>query len=566
MKQSKLFMPTLREVPSDAEAISHQLLLRAGFMRQNAAGIYSYLPLAKRVLANIETIIREELEAAGAQELLMPAIQPAELWEETGRWDIYGPELMRLTDRHDRRFALGATHEELITSIVRDELNSYKKLPVNLFQIQMKYRDERRPRFGLLRGREFIMKDAYSFHSSQESLDEEYQNMFDTYSRIFTRVGLEFRPVVADSGAIGGSGTHEFHALAAIGEDTIVYSDQSDYAANLEMAESIDAYPKQDKAPEALEEVHTADAKTIEAVSAHLNLPANESIKTVIFKTEQGLVMALVRGDHEVNDIKLKNYLGALDITMASDEEIEAALHSTPGTLGPIGADMKIVADYAIRALTNAVCGANKAETHYIHVDPSRDFEADYTDLRFVEEGDASPDGNGNVKFARGIEVGQVFKLGTRYSEGMGATFLDEGGKAQPLIMGCYGIGVSRTLSAVVEQHYDERGIIWPKAIAPYDVHLIVVNGKNAEQLELGETLYRELTAAGFSVLLDDRKERAGVKFADADLIGLPVRLNVGKKAAEGIVELKARRGGDAEEIGQEQVVEAVRSLYEGLE
>lgn len=566
MKQSKLFMPTLREVPSDAEAISHQLLLRAGFMRQNAAGIYSYLPLAKRVLSKIETIIRQEMEGAGAQELLMPAIQPAELWEETGRWDIYGPELMRLTDRHDRRFALGATHEELITSIVRDELNSYKKLPVNLFQIQMKYRDERRPRFGLLRGREFIMKDAYSFHSSQESLEEEYQNMFNAYTKIFTRVGLEFRPVVADSGAIGGSGTHEFHALAAIGEDTIVYSDQSDYAANLEMAESVDQYMKQDKASEALEEVHTGDAKTIEAVSAVLGLPEQESIKTVVFKTEEGLVMALVRGDHEVNDIKLKNYLGALDIMMATDEEIEQALHSTPGTLGPIGADMKVVADYAVRALTNSVCGANKPETHYVHVEPNRDFEAEYTDLRFVEEGDLSPDGQGHVKFARGIEVGQVFKLGTRYSEGMNATFLDEGGKAQPLIMGCYGIGVSRTMSAVVEQHYDERGIIWPKAIAPFDVHLIAVNGKNAEQMQVAETVYHDLTAAGFSVLFDDRKERAGVKFADADLIGLPVRINVGKKAPDGIVELKARRGGEAEEIQQADLLEAVRSLYEGLQ
>lgn len=566
MKQSKLFMPTLREVPSDAEAISHQLLLRAGFMRQNAAGIYSYLPLAKRVLSKIETIIRQEMEGAGAQELLMPAIQPAELWEETGRWDIYGPELMRLTDRHDRRFALGATHEELITSIVRDELNSYKKLPVNLFQIQMKYRDERRPRFGLLRGREFIMKDAYSFHSSQESLEEEYQNMFNAYTKIFTRVGLEFRPVVADSGAIGGSGTHEFHALAAIGEDTIVYSDQSDYAANLEMAESVDQYTKQDKASEALEEVHTGDAKTIEAVSAVLGLPEQESIKTVVFKTEEGLVMALVRGDHEVNDIKLKNYLGALDIMMATDEEIEQALHSTPGTLGPIGADMKVVADYAVRALTNSVCGANKPETHYVHVEPNRDFEAEYTDLRFVEEGDLSPDGQGHVKFARGIEVGQVFKLGTRYSEGMNATFLDEGGKAQPLIMGCYGIGVSRTMSAVVEQHYDDRGIIWPKAIAPFDVHLIAVNGKNAEQMQVAETVYHDLTAAGFSVLFDDRKERAGVKFADADLIGLPVRINVGKKAPDGIVELKARRGGEAEEIQQADLLEAVRSLYEGLQ
>lgn len=565
MKQSKLFMPTLREVPADAEAVSHQLLLRAGFMRQNASGIYSYLPLAKRVLSKIEGIVREEMENAGAQELLMPAIQPAELWEETGRWDIYGPELMRLTDRHDRRFALGATHEELITSLVRDELNSYKKLPVNLFQIQMKYRDERRPRFGLLRGREFIMKDAYSFHSTQESLDAEYDNMFNAYSNIFSRVGLEFRPVVADSGAIGGKDTHEFHALAAIGEDTIVYSNESNYAANLEMAETLDQYPRQAAEPEALEEVHTGDAKTIESVGEYLGVKSEESIKTVIFKTEQGLVMALVRGDHEVNDIKLKNHLGALDITMATDEEIEEALHSKPGTLGPIGADMRIVADYAVRSLTNAVCGANKAETHYIHVDPSRDFEAEYTDLRFAIEGDASPDGQGVVQFARGIEVGQVFKLGTRYSEGMNATFLDEGGKAQPLIMGCYGIGVSRTLSAVVEQHYDERGIIWPKAVAPFDVHLIVVNAKNEEQLSLGEALYADLTKAGYSVLLDDRKERAGVKFADADLIGVPVRINVGKMASEGIVELKSRAGGETQEVSQADLAERVRALYDSL-
>ncbi|WP_114571047.1 proline--tRNA ligase [Exiguobacterium flavidum] len=565
MKQSKLFMPTLREVPADAEAISHQLLLRAGFMRQNASGIYSYLPLAKRVLSKIEGIVREEMENAGAQELLMPAIQPAELWEETGRWDIYGPELMRLTDRHDRRFALGATHEELITSLVRDELNSYKKLPVNLFQIQMKYRDERRPRFGLLRGREFIMKDAYSFHSTQESLDAEYENMFNAYSNIFSRVGLEFRPVVADSGAIGGKDTHEFHALAAIGEDTIVYSNESNYAANLEMAETLDQYPRQAAEPEALEEVHTGDAKTIESVGEYLGVKSEESIKTVIFKTEQGLVMALVRGDHEVNDIKLKNHVGALDITMATDEEIEEALHSKPGTLGPIGTDMRIVADYAVRSLTNAVCGANKAETHYIHVDPSRDFAAEYTDLRFAIEGDASPDGQGIVQFARGIEVGQVFKLGTRYSEGMNATFLDEGGKAQPLIMGCYGIGVSRTLSAVVEQHYDERGIIWPKAIAPFDIHLIVVNAKNEEQLSLGESLYADLTKAGYSVLLDDRKERAGVKFADADLIGVPVRINVGKMASEGIVELKSRAGGETQEVSQADLAERVRALYDSL-
>ncbi|UTT41763.1 proline--tRNA ligase [Exiguobacterium aurantiacum] len=545
MKQSRLFMPTLREVPADAEAVSHQLLVRGGFMRQNAAGIYSYLPLGHRVLQKIQTIIREEMNQAGAQELLMPAIQPAELWEETGRWGIYGPELMRLTDRHDRRFALGATHEELITSIVRDELNSYKKLPVNLYQIQTKYRDERRPRFGLLRGREFLMKDSYSFHATQDDLDEEYKNMYRAYSNIFDRIGLKYRPVVADSGAIGGKDTHEFQALAEIGEDTIVYTDTSNYAANIEMAETLDRYDMQAAEILALDKVDTKDNKTIEDVARFLNIDTKTTIKSVLFNVDGETVMAIVRGDHEANDVKVKNALGGLDIQMEDEATIIDLFGCEPGTLGPIQAPVKVVADYAVKYLVDAVCGANEANTHYKHVNAERDLShLTYHDLRFVVEGDMAPDESGPVRFARGIEVGQVFKLGTRYSEAMGATFLNEEGRAEPLIMGCYGIGVSRTLSAVIEQHHDDRGIVWPKSVAPFDVHLIAINTKDEAQLELANRLYAELSST-YDVLYDDRKERAGVKFADADLIGLPIRINVGKKANEGIVEVKVRATGE---------------------
>ncbi|TCI49273.1 proline--tRNA ligase [Exiguobacterium sp. SH3S2] len=558
MKQSRLLMPTLREVPADAEAVSHQLLVRGGFIRQNAAGIYSYLPLGHRVLQNIQTIIREEMNRAGAQELLMPAIQPAELWEETGRWDIYGPELMRLTDRHDRRFALGATHEELITSIVRDELNSYKKLPVNLYQIQTKYRDERRPRFGLLRGREFLMKDAYSFHATQADLDEEYDNMYNAYSRIFDRTGLKYRPVVADSGAIGGKDTHEFQALAEIGEDTIVYTDSSSYAANIEMAETLDRYDMQAGVVLELEQVDTKDHKTIEDVARFLGVETNTTIKSVLFNVDGETVMAIVRGDHEANDVKVKNALGGLDIQMEDESKIIELFGCEPGTLGPINAPVKVVADYAVKYLVDAVCGANVANTHFMHVNAERDLShLTYHDLRFVVEGDLAPDESGPVRFARGIEVGQVFKLGTRYSEAMGATFLNEEGRAEPLIMGCYGIGVSRTLSAIVEQHHDDRGIVWPKSVAPFDLHLIAINAKDETQLELSNRLYGELSSK-YDVLYDDRKERAGVKFADADLIGLPIRINVGKKAGEGIVEVKVRATGEVIETTVEELPQVI--------
>ncbi|WP_455331795.1 proline--tRNA ligase [Exiguobacterium profundum] len=562
MKQSRLLMPTLREVPADAEAVSHQLLVRGGFIRQNAAGIYSYLPLGHKVLHNIQTIIREEMNRAGAQELLMPAIQPAELWEETGRWGIYGPELMRLTDRHDRRFALGATHEELITSIVRDELNSYKKLPMNLYQIQTKYRDERRPRFGLLRGREFLMKDAYSFHATQEDLDEEYTNMYNAYSRIFDRTGLKYRPVVADSGAIGGKDTHEFQALADIGEDTIVYTDTSNYAANIEMAETLDRYEMQQADVRPLEKVNTEENRTIEDVAAFLNVDPKTTIKSVLFNVDGETVMAIVRGDHEANEVKVKNALGGLDIQLEEEAKIVELFKCAPGTLGPINAPVKVVADYAVKYLVDAVCGANEANTHYTGVNAARDLaEMTYHDLRFVVEGDLAPDESGPVRFARGIEVGQVFKLGTRYSEAMGATFLNEEGRAEPLIMGCYGIGVSRTLSAIVEQHHDDRGIIWPRNVAPFDLHLIAINAKDETQVELANRLYEELGQT-YDILFDDRKERAGVKFADADLIGLPIRVNVGKKAGEGIVEVKVRATGEVIETSIDELKEVIASKF----
>lgn len=562
MKQSRLLMPTLREVPADAEAVSHQLLVRGGFIRQNAAGIYSYLPLGHKVLHNIQTIIREEMNRAGAQELLMPAIQPAELWEETGRWGIYGPELMRLTDRHDRRFALGATHEELITSIVRDELNSYKKLPMNLYQIQTKYRDERRPRFGLLRGREFLMKDAYSFHATQEDLDEEYTNMYNAYSRIFDRTGLKYRPVVADSGAIGGKDTHEFQALADIGEDTIVYTDSSNYAANIEMAETLDRYEMQQADVRPLEKVNTEENRTIEDVSKFLNVDPKTTIKSVLFNVDGETVMAIVRGDHEANEVKVKNALGGLDIQLEDEAKIVELFKCAPGTLGPIHAPVKVVADYAVKYLVDAVCGANEANTHYTGVNAERDLaELTYHDLRFVVEGDLAPDESGPVRFARGIEVGQVFKLGTRYSEAMGATFLNEEGRAEPLIMGCYGIGVSRTLSAIVEQHHDDRGIIWPRNVAPFDLHLIAINAKDETQVELANRLYEELGQT-YDVLFDDRKERAGVKFADADLIGLPIRVNVGKKAGEGIVEVKVRATGEVIETSIDELKQVITSKF----
>ncbi|MEC2073141.1 proline--tRNA ligase [Alkalihalophilus marmarensis] len=568
MRQRSLLLPTLRDVPADADIISHQLMLRAGMIRQIAAGVYSYLPLAKRVLHKVESIVREEMDAAGAQELTMPTMHPAELWQETGRWDKMGGELMRLKDRHDRDFALGPTHEEVITSILRDSISSYKKLPVNLYQIQTKFRDERRPRFGLLRGREFMMKDAYSFHATPESLDEAYKEMYDAYSRIFSRAGLTFRPVIADSGAIGGKDTHEFMALADVGEDTIAYSDESDYAANIEMAAVKINYVKPDVEAEDRTKVDTGSAKTIEEVSTSLSVPEDQIIKTLLVSIDEEWVLVLLRGDHELNDIKLKHELSAGAIRFAEASEVAGILSAPVGNIGPVGAEgVKIIADHAVSAMVNVVCGANEENYHFTGVTADRDFKVDqYADLRFIKEGDPSPCGKGTIRFAQGIEVGQVFKLGTVYSEAMNATILDENGKTQPMIMGCYGVGVSRTVAAIIEQHHDENGIVWPPSVAPYDVHLLTLNSKNAEQSELSEELYQSLKKTGFDVLYDDRPERAGVKFKDSDLIGIPLRVSVGKRAAEGIVEVKIRKSGEVIEVAVADLAEELKTQQKNLE
>lgn len=566
MKQSMTLIPTLREVPSDAEIKSHQLLLRGGFMRQNASGIYSYLPLGKRVLHNIEQIVREEMDSAGAVELLMPALQAAELWQESGRWYTYGPELMRLKDRHGREFSLGATHEEVITSLVRDEVKSYKKLPMTLYQIQTKFRDEKRPRFGLLRGREFIMKDAYSFHASQGSLDEIYELLFQSYTNVFTRCNLDFRAVIADSGAMGGKDTHEFMVLSDVGEDTIAYSDTSNYAANIEMAPVVVNYEKAEEEEKTLEKVLTENQRTIEEVSSFLKVDSTKCIKSLLFKVDEKYVLVLTRGDHEVNDIKLKNLFEAGSVELAAPEVTKEVLGCPIGSLGPINVEqVEIVADFAVQYITNGVCGANEENYHYVNVNPQRDIKVSrFADLRFIQEGDPSPDGQGKILFAKGIEVGHVFKLGTRYSEAMGATYLDENGKAQPMIMGCYGIGVSRTMAAVAEQFNDEKGLVWPANIAPFELHLIAINMKDEEQAKLANELYSFFKQERFEVLFDDRAERPGVKFADSDLIGLPIRITVGKKATEGIVELKVRKTGEMLEIHRDQLLNTVKQLLSG--
>lgn len=565
MKQSKTFIPTLREVPADAEVKSHKQLLRAGFIRQNTSGVYSYLPLAKRVLTKIENIIREEMEAINSIELLMPSLQSAELWQESGRWEKYGPELMRLKDRHDRDFALGPTHEEVITTLVRDEIKSYKKLPLTLYQIQTKFRDEKRPRFGLLRGREFIMKDAYSFHASRESLDETYDDMYRAYSNIFSRLGLNYRAVIADAGSIGGKGTHEFMVLSEIGEDTIAYSDTSNYAANIEMAEVLVDYQPSDEALKELEKVATPDQKTIEEVSAFLNVEPSNVIKSLVFDVDGELVVVLARGDHEINDIKLKNALDAGSVELASEAAIRGLLGCGVGSIGPVKlpVDVKVVADNAIKSIRNGVAGANEDGFHLVNVNPERDFAVnEYLDIRFIQEGDPSPDGQGLIKFAEGIEVGHIFKLGTTYSAKMNGTFLDEQGKSQPFIMGCYGIGVSRILAAVAEHFQDENGFVWPTQLAPYDIHVVPVNTKDETQVALADELYGLLKSYRYDVLLDDRAERAGVKFADADLIGLPVRVTVGKKATEGIVEVKFRQTGETFEWKKEEVIDRLNEFF----
>lgn len=560
MKQSQLLIPTLKEVPSDAEAISHQLMLRAGYIKQITAGMYAYLPLANMVIKNIEKIIREEMSKIGAVEMLVPAVLPAELWKETGRYEAYGPDLYKLNDRHERELILGPTHEETFTSIIRDTIKSYKKLPLTLYQIQMKYRDERRPRFGLLRGREFLMKDGYSFHVDDESLNQTFQDMNQAYNQIFERTGLDFRGILADSGQMGGKDSKEFMAMAPIGEDIVVYSDSSDYAANLEMAKNLRVAKKSHETPKELEKVATPNAKTIDEVADYLQLDPNNEIKTLLYVVDDENVVILMRGDDQINETKVKNYFSAQNIRPAAEEEAKNVFGAGFGSLGPVGVkDVKVIADLDVNGMVNVGIGANEDGYHYLNANIDRDFQVeDYADLRLVQEGDISPDGEGVLKFQRGIEIGHIFKLGERYSKDMNATVLDENGRQVPVKMGCYGIGVSRLLSAIVEQHCDENGIIWPRSLSPFDVHVVPVNSKKADQAELADTVTGMLEDSGYQVLLDDRKERAGVKFADADLIGLPVRITVGKKSADGIVEIKLRKTGETLEV---QTGELLNSL-----
>lgn len=565
MKQSKLFAPTLREVPNEADVLSHQMLLRGGYIRQTASGIYSYLPLAKRVIDKIKAIIREELDRIDATEMDMPVLLPVELWEESGRYETYGPDLMTMTDRHDREFILGPTHEETFTALIRDEVKSYKKLPLNLYQIKEKFRDEKRPRSGLLRGREFIMKDAYSFHATQESLDEVYHQYELAYQRIFERCGLEYRGIIADSGSMGGKDSKEFMAISEIGEDTIVYSTESDYAANIEKATNYYVPSTSKEAEKDLEKVQTGEAHSMDEVAQALDVDVTRTIKAMLFMADEQPVMVLVQGNDEVNEAKLASFLGAGQLEVATDQQAQQYIGANFGNVGPIhlSDEVKLYADRYIADMSNAVCGANEEGYHYINVNPGRDFEPlEYVDLRTVREGEMSPDGQGTLKFAKGIEIGHIFKLGTRYSEAMGATVLDQNGKSVPVIMGCYGIGVSRLVSAIVEQNADETGIAWPKAIAPYDIHLIPVNAKDEDQMTMAEALQTELENHGYHVLVDDRRERAGVKFADADLMGLPIRVTIGKKAKEGIVELKLTQTKETLEVRKEEVASNIDILF----
>lgn len=548
MRVSKLYAPTLREVPAEAEVVSHQLMLRAGFMRKAAGGIYTYLPLAWRVLKKIERIVREEMDAKGSQELLMPIVQPAEIWQESGRWDVYGAEMIRLQDRHNRCFCLGPTHEEMVTTLIRGDVRSYRQLPLSVYQIQNKYRDERRPRFGLMRGREFIMKDAYSFDRDEAGLDKSYQDMYDAYTNIFTRCGLNFRPVEADSGAIGGSGSHEFMVIADSGEAEIVFCTSCDYAANVEKAELF-PLEAQEEAMLTKEEVVTPDCKTIADVCAYLKLPVDHSVKAVAYNSEKGLILCFVRGDHEVNEIKVINTCGVIDLEMATEEQLAAA-GTVGGYMGPVGIDNKkviVVVDATVMKMHNVCCGANKEGYHFINVNPGRDFIPTYVaDIRLIQEGDPCPHCGGEVSKARGIEVGQVFKLFTKYSSALKATYLDENGKEQPMVMGCYGVGVSRTMAAAIEQNYDDNGIIWPIEIAPYHVLVVPVNTKDEASAAKAEEIYMQLKKVGLETVIDDRNERPGVKFKDADLIGYPLRVVVGPKTlTEGKLEVKIRKTGE---------------------
>jgi prolyl-tRNA synthetase len=562
MKTSKFFIATQKEVPAEAEIASHRLMLRASLIRRLSAGIYTWLPLGLRVVRKVEAIVREEMNRAGAMELAMPVVQPAELWQESGRWREYGPELLRFKDRHEREFVIQPTSEEVITDLARSELKSYRRLPAHFYQIQTKFRDERRPRFGIMRGREFVMKDGYSFHADHADLEREYRNMHDTYTRIFTRLGLKFRAVAADTGAIGGTGSHEFQVLAESGEDAIAFCPTSDYAANVELAEALPPGPR--PAPkEEMRKVPTPGKTKCEDVAALLKLDLKRTVKAVAVTHDERFILLLVRGDHELNEIKAQKTIGLF--RFASDAEIQRALHCKAGYIGPVGAKVKVVADRTVAAMVDFVCGANEEGFHFTGVNWGRDLpEPEVADIRNVVAGDPSPDGKGRLEIVRGIEVGQIFQLGAKYSKAMNATFLDEKGETRPFEMGCYGIGVTRIVGAAIEQNHDARGIVFPAPIAPFAVCIVPIGyHKSAGVREAAERLYRELQENGIDVLLDDREERPGVLFADMDLIGIPHRIVLGERGlAAGNVEYKARRDEKATDV---PLAAAVRFVLERL-
>lgn len=568
MRVSKYLLSTQKETPANAEVISHQLMLRAGMIRRNASGLYSYLPTGLRVLRKVEAIVREEMNKAGAIEILMPMVQPADLWVETGRWDKFGPELLRFKDRHSRDFVLGPTHEEVITDLIRKEVSSYKQLPLNLYQIQTKFRDEVRPRFGVMRSREFLMKDAYSFHLDVDTMNETYEAMYQAYSNILSRMGLAFRPVLADTGSIGGSMSHEFHVLAQSGEDLIAYSTGSDYAANIEKAESPMPTETRGAATEALRLVDTPNAKTIAELVEQFGLDITKTVKTLIVKgaTEAApLVALIVRGDHELNEIKAdKLDLVASPLEFAPEALIRDAIGAGPGSLGPVGLNMPIIIDHSVSVMSDFAAGANVDDKHYFGINWERDLPlAQVADIRNVVEGEPTPDGLGTYAMARGIEVGHIFQLGTNYSKSMNATVLDENGKSQVLLMGCYGVGVSRIVAAAIEQNFDDRGIVWPEAIAPFSVGILPMNMHKSHRVtDIAEQLYKDLSAAGIDVLLDDRKERPGVMFADMELIGIPHTVVIGDRNIDaGVFEYKNRRTGEKQDVPFDQIVDFLKNL-----
>lgn len=567
MRTSKFLLATLKETPSDAEIASHQLMLRAGMIRKVAAGIYNWLPMGLRVLRKVERVVREEMDKSGAQEMLMPAVQPAELWKESGRWEMYGGELLRMQDRHGRDFCMGPTHEEIITSLIKNEIRSYKQLPANFYQVQTKFRDERRPRYGVMRAREFIMKDAYSFHLNQESLQETYEVMYSAYTQIFTRLGLGFRAVEADTGSIGGSASHEFHVLADSGEDAIAVCDKFDYAANVELAEALQVGADRPAPSQDLKRVDTPGQHTIAAICEFLSLPVESTIKTLLVKGQEQPVVALVlRGDHDLNELKAEKHpLVAVPLEWASDEEIQSAVGCSPGSIGTVGLDIPVIADRSAVNLADFVCGANQDDVHLTGVNWGRDCpEPESFDLRSVVEGDICARSNGDTSdqarltISRGIEVGHIFQLGTKYSEAMNATCLDNNGKSATMPMGCYGVGISRIVAAAIEQNNDGRGIIWPDAIAPFQLVITPIGYNKSEQVtELSDQLYSDLSALGVEVMLDDRKERPGIMFADADLIGIPHRIVIGEKSlANAEIEYKGRREENSENVPQEKIIE----------